>query len=57
MVYNIFIIILCIIIIFLSIKLHKKIVVDSTEINDYKHKIENLKEQKEDLQKVMYINE
>ena len=51
MIYNIFIIFLCIIVIFLSIKLHKKIVVDNTEVNNYKHEIEKLKEQKEDLKK------
>ena len=51
MIYNIFIIFLCIIVIFLSIKLHKKIVVDNTEVNNYKHEIEKLKEQKEDLEK------
>jgi len=51
MAYNIFIIILCIIIIFLSVKLHKKIIVDNTEANNYKHEIERLKEQKEDLKK------
>lgn len=51
MAYNIFIIILCIIIIFLSVKLHKKIIVDNTEANNYKHEIEKLKEQKEDLKK------
>ena len=51
MVYNIFIIILCITVIFLSIKLHKKIVVDNTEVNNYKHEIEKLEEQKEDLEK------
>ena len=48
MVYNIFIIILCITVIFLSIKLHKKIVVENTEVNNYKHEIEKLKEQKEE---------
>ena len=51
MVYNIFIIILCITVIFLSIKLHKKIVVDNTEVNNYKHEIEKLEEQKENLEK------
>ena len=51
MIYNIFIIFLCIIVIFLSIKLHKKIVVDNTDVNNYKHEIEKLKEQKENLEK------
>ena len=51
MVYNIFIIILCITVIFLSIKLHKKIVIDNTKVNNYKHEIEKLKGQKEDLKK------
>ena len=49
MIYNIFIIILCIIVIFLSIKLHKKIVVDNTEVNNYKHEIKQLEKQHEDL--------
>ena len=51
MVYNIFIIILCVIVIFLSIKLHKKAIVNNTEVNDYKHEIKKLEEQKEDLKK------
>ena len=42
MIYNIFIIFLCIIVIFLSIKLHKKIIVNNTEANNYKHEIEKL---------------
>ena len=49
MTYNIFIIILCITIIFLSIKLHKKIVVDNTKVNNYKNEIKQLEKQHEDL--------